>query len=65
MNKYKILGGVLMLSIIVAIVSAHTLGFTSVQWATESLNNAVLFISALCIVLFGSLSALTLDKTTD
>lgn len=65
MNKYKLLGGVLMLSIIVAIVSAYTLGFTSIQWATESLNNAVLFIAGLCITLFGSLSALTLDKTTD
>lgn len=62
MNKYKVLGTALMVSIIFAIGSAHTLGFTSIQWAISGIAEAILFISALCIILFVSLSALTVDK---
>ena len=62
MNKYKVLGVALMVSIILAIISATMLGYTSIQWAVSSQTNAVLFISGLCIILFGSLSALTVNK---
>jgi hypothetical protein len=62
MNKFKVLGVALMVSIILAIISATMLGYTSIQWAVQSQTNAILFISGLCIILFGSLSALTVDK---
>lgn len=62
MNKFKVLVVALMVSIILATISATMLGYTSIQWAVSSQTNAILFISGLCIVLFGSLSALTVDK---
>ena len=62
MNKFKVLGVAQMVSIIVAIAAAHNLGFTSGAWAGQSTTHMVLWIAGLCIILFGSLSALTIDK---
>jgi uncharacterized protein involved in cysteine biosynthesis len=62
MNKYKTLGVALMVSIILAILSATTLGYTSIQWAISGIPQFLLFLSGLCIILFGSFSALTLNK---
>lgn len=62
MNKYKTLGVVFMVSTIVATLSAYKLGYTDINWALDSTANALLFISGLCIMLFGSLLALTADK---
>ena len=62
MNKYKVLGVALMVSIILAIGSATVLGFTSIQYAISGVPQFLLFLSGLCITLFGSLSALTLDN---
>ncbi len=62
MNKFKVLGVALMVSIILLIASAYALGLTSIDYALSGNAQAILFISGLCIMLFGSLSALTVDK---
>jgi len=53
MNKYKVLGVALVVAIIVGVGSAHVLGFTSIQFATTSIGNAVFYIAGLSVILFG------------
>lgn len=65
MNKYKVLGAALMVSIILGILAAYNLGLTSIQHMYKDGWTFVLTLSGLCVVLFGSLAALTLDTTED
>lgn len=63
MNKYKLLGAALMFSIIGMIVAMFHFGMTGVQWASQSSWNFLALLSLLCVTLFGSFAALTLDAT--
>jgi hypothetical protein len=62
MNKYKVLGAALMVSIILATLAAYNLGLTSIQYATSGVFEGLLFMSSLAIVLFSAFASLTLDK---
>ena len=62
MNKYKALGAVLMIFIILGIFTAFKLNMSSVQYATSGTIQFLDFLARICIVLFGSWAALSLDK---
>lgn len=62
MNKYQVLGVLLMLSIILGIFTAFKLDMASVQYASSGTIPFLDFLSRICIVLFGSFAALTLDR---
>jgi hypothetical protein len=62
MNKNKVLGAVLMLVIILGVFTSYKLGFASIQYATSGTVEFLDFLSRICVVLFGSFVALTLDK---
>lgn len=62
MNKFKVLGVVFMLSIILGIFAQYNLGMTSIQYAISGVYQFLNFLSLLCVILFGSLAALTLDN---
>lgn len=63
MNKFKVLGAALMVSILIGILSAHQLGLTSVQHMHKDTWTFLLTLSGLCVILFGSLAALELDNS--
>lgn len=60
-NKFKVLGVMLMAAIILNIYASYRLGFMSMDWITASRTNFLLTLSLLSITLFGSVAALTLD----
>lgn len=62
MKKYKILGVVLMLSIMLSIYTSFQLDTLSIQYAISGTMEFLSVLSLLTITLFGSLTALTLDK---
>lgn len=62
MNKYKVLGVALILSVILEIVSEVKLGMVSIQYATSGTWQFLGFLSLLCVILFGSFASLTLDS---
>ena len=62
MNKNKVLGAALMVSIILGIISTSYLGVTSIQYAISGYAEFGTYLSGLCVILFGSFSALTLNN---
>jgi hypothetical protein len=62
MNKNKVLGVALMVSIIIGIISTYSLGVTSIQYAISGYAEFGAYLAGLCVILFGSLAALTLDN---
>jgi hypothetical protein len=62
MNKYKVLGAALMVSIIILIGASHALGMTSIQYMTSGTAEFMHSLGILTVILFGSFAALTLDK---
>lgn len=62
MNKYKVLGVMLMVVIILNIYTSFDLGVASIQYATSGTVEFLDFLSRICVVLFGSFAALTLDR---
>ena len=62
MNKYKVLGAVLMIFIILGIITSFNLGTSSLQYAISGTNEFLDFLSRICIVLFGAWAALSLDR---
>lgn len=64
MNKYKLLGVALMLSIILTILGYFELNMLSIAFAVSNKWNFIAFLGLLCVTLFGSFAALALDKLT-
>lgn len=62
MNKYQLLGIALMVGIIMMICASFKLEQTSIEYATSGVAEFLHFLAMLCITLFGSFAALTLDK---
>ena len=62
MNKYKALGTLLMVVVLLQIFASYKLGALSLQFAVSGVSQFLFFLSVICFVLFGSLAALTLDK---
>lgn len=58
----KVIGFSLMSVILLAIVTSTILGTITTQYATSGTVQFLNWLSLICLFLFGSLSALTLDK---
>lgn len=62
MNKYKVLETMLMISIVMGICASYKLALWSMASITKDTPTFIIYLSGLCVILFGSLASLALDK---
>lgn len=62
MNKYKVLGAALMVSIVMGEAALFANGFLDIKKMATDIPTFLSYLAGLCVILFGSLAALTLDK---
>jgi uncharacterized protein involved in cysteine biosynthesis len=62
MNKYRVLGVALMVSILLGTGSLFSKDLLSIQSMATDIPTFLSYLAGLCVILFGSLAALTLDK---